>query len=49
MVHVELGGAGTQEARSQIMYSRMRSCEFSAAWSHSFGNVVPFDWDALLT
>ena len=43
-VHVDGGGVpGTHDARSQIMYSMIRSCESSAALSHSAGKVVPFD------
>jgi hypothetical protein len=49
LVHVEVGGLGTHEARSQIMYSMIRSCELSAVWSHSLGNAFPFDCVALLT
>jgi hypothetical protein len=50
-VQVAVGGGPTQEARSQIMYSRIRSCEVSAPLSalHSAGKVVPFDWLALFT
>jgi len=46
---VHVGGAGTHEARSQIMYSMIRSCEVNAFASHSAGNVVPFDWVLLTT
>lgn len=48
-VHVDVGGGPTQEARSQIMYSRIRSWELSAVRSHSVGKVVPSDCLALLT
>ena len=35
-----VGGPGTQEARSQIMYSRIFSWAVSAVVLHSAGNVV---------
>ena len=49
-VHVEVGGGGTHDARSKIMYSRIFCCESIAEWSlHSFGNVVLFERVTLLT
>ena len=40
-VHVGgVGGPGTHEARSQIMYSRTFSCAVSPLASHSAGNTV---------
>ena len=49
-VHVDVGGGGTHDARSKIMYSRIFCCASIAEWSlHSSGNVVPFDRFALLT
>src|SRR3984957_13082625 len=49
-VHVGgVGGPGTQEARSQIMYSRIFSCAVSGLLSHSAGKVVPGPSDAFAT
>jgi hypothetical protein len=39
---VAVGGGPTQEARSQIMYSRTRSCGVSALVSHSAGKRSAF-------
>src|SRR5580692_5364742 len=40
---------GTHEERSQIMYSRIRSCDVRSAAVHSFGNVVGAFGSAPLT
>jgi hypothetical protein len=41
-VHVDVGGAGTHDARSQIMYSRIFSCEVIGTWLQY---VVRFAWE----
>ena len=40
--HVVVGGGGTHDWRSQIMYSRVRSWGVRAAASHSSGKMAAF-------